>query len=57
VIDDLWQDTFYAKLMLLRDGEAFEIDCRPSDAVAVAVRARAPIYMAESVIDSVEQRF
>jgi hypothetical protein len=57
IIDDLWQDTFYAKLVVSLNGNTIEIDCRPSDAVAVALRTRAPIYMAESVIDSVEQKF
>jgi bifunctional DNase/RNase len=57
IIDDLWRDTFYAKVTLSRNGESFEIDCRPSDALNIAVRSRAPIYMAESVIESVEQKF
>lgn len=53
IIDDLWQDTFYAKLVLTRpDGSALEVDARPSDAVAVAVRGKAPIYMAESVLEA-----
>jgi len=56
VIDDLWQDTFYAKLTVARNGDAYEIDCRPSDAVNIALRTRAPIYMAEAVIESI-QRF
>jgi hypothetical protein len=57
IIDDLWQDTFYAKLILLRQNDLIEVDCRPSDAVAVALRTGAPIYMAESVIETVEQKF
>ena len=57
IIDDLWQETFYAKLTVARNGDIVDIDCRPSDAVAIALRARAPIYMAEDVIESVEQRF
>jgi bifunctional DNase/RNase len=55
IIDDIWQDTFYAKLSLSRNGDTYDIDCRPSDAVALAVRARAPIYMAESVIEASQQ--
>ncbi len=51
VVDDIWQETFYAKLSLTRGGESFEIDCRPSDAMAIALRAKAPIYMAEAVIE------
>ncbi len=57
VIDDLWQDTFYAKLHLTQNGKPLEIDCRPSDAVAIAVRTRAQILMAENVLESVEQKF
>lgn len=53
IIDDLWNETFYAKIGLLKpDGETMEIDARPSDAIALALRARAPIYMAEFVLES-----
>lgn len=53
VIDDLWQGTFYAKIYLLHgDDEEIEIDARPSDAIALALRFRAPIYMAESVLEA-----
>ncbi len=57
IIDDLWQDTFYAKVYLLRDGdkEALEIDSRPSDAIALALRFHAPIYVAEAVLEAVQQ--
>jgi bifunctional DNase/RNase len=53
IIDDLWKETFYAKIGLTRDtGETLEIDARPSDAIAIALRAHAPIYMAESVLEA-----
>lgn len=53
VIDDLWQGTFYAKIYLLHgDDEEIEVDARPSDAIALALRFRAPIYMAESVLEA-----
>ena len=53
IIDDLWNETFYAKIGLTRPGgEALEIDARPSDAIAIALRSRAPIYMAESVLEA-----
>jgi bifunctional DNase/RNase len=53
IIDDLWRDTFYAKITLVtQDGESMEIDARPSDAVALALRVRAPIYMAEYVLEA-----
>jgi bifunctional DNase/RNase len=50
VIDDLWQSTFYAKLHLVRNGERFEVDCRPSDAIAVGLRYDASIWVAEDVL-------
>lgn len=51
LIDDLWNNTYYAKVTLAIDGKAIEIDSRPSDAIALALRAKAPIYMAESVLE------
>ncbi len=56
IIDDLWQDTFYAKIYLIRNGESdtIEIDSRPSDALALALRFRAPIYVAEAVLESIQ---
>lgn len=56
IIDDLWQDTFYAKIYLLRDGskDVLEIDSRPSDAIALALRFRAPIYVAEAVLEAAQ---
>ncbi len=56
VIDDLWRETFYAKIFLtvrknLEDEEEIEIDARPSDAIAIAVRFNAPIYMTEAVLE------
>ncbi|MGO8670356.1 MAG: bifunctional nuclease family protein [Capsulimonadaceae bacterium] len=53
IIDDLWNDTFYAKITLMKtDGTTADIDARSSDAIAVAIRAHAPIYMAEAVIEA-----
>jgi len=51
VVSELQNDTFYAKLSLNIDGEQIEVDSRPSDALALAVRAKAPIYTEESVLD------
>jgi Uncharacterized conserved protein len=52
VVSKLQNDTFYAKLSLSVDGgEEMEIDSRPSDALALAVRTGAPIYAEESVLD------
>ncbi|MCS7209069.1 MAG: bifunctional nuclease family protein [Fimbriimonadales bacterium] len=52
LIDDLWQGTFYAKIYLLHGDEEIEVDSRPSDAIALALRFRAPIYMSESVLEA-----
>lgn len=51
VVNDLSNDTFYARIILDVDGKTMEIDARPSDAIALAVRARVPIYAEESVLD------
>ena len=51
-IDKLEQNTFYAKLVLTRNGAGeVKVDARPSDSVALALRAGAPIYVAEEVMD------
>lgn len=51
VVNDLQNDTFYAKIMLAVDGKSLEIDSRPSDALALAVRVKVPIYVDEAVLD------
>ncbi|MHB1417352.1 MAG: bifunctional nuclease family protein [Chloroflexota bacterium] len=51
LVSDLSDDVFYARILLEVDGRQEEIDSRPSDAIALAVRAEAPIYVAESVLD------
>ncbi len=51
VVSDLKNDTFYAKVILSVDGEQMEVDSRPSDALALAVRAEVPIFAEDSVID------
>jgi bifunctional DNase/RNase len=50
VISDLEEHTYFAKLRVRKDGELIEIDCRPSDAIAVAVTAKVPIYVNEQVL-------
>jgi bifunctional DNase/RNase len=50
-VNDLANRTFYATLVLETDGMEIEIDSRPSDAIAIAVRLGVPIYVAESVMD------
>ncbi len=51
VVNALQNDTFYAKLYLNVDGTQLEIDSRPSDALALAVRTGATIYAEEAVLD------
>jgi len=51
IVNDLKNDTFYAKITLDLDGGQLEVDSRPSDALALAVRVEAPIYVDESVLD------
>lgn len=51
IVTDLQNDTFYAKLILDVKGEPLELDSRPSDAMAVAIRTDAPIYVEEVVLD------
>ena len=51
VVNDLRSDTFYALIMLDVNGRRLEVDSRPSDAIALAVRAKVPIYVAEHVMN------
>jgi len=51
IINDLKSDTFFAKIILNVDGGQLEVDSRPSDAMALAVRAEVPIYADEAVLD------
>lgn len=51
IVSELANDTFYAKIVLQLNGGAMEIDSRPSDAIALAVRADAPIYAAAEVVN------
>ena len=51
VVSDLSNDTFYAKVVLNSNGSSTEVDCRPSDAIALAVRTKAPIFAETSVLD------
>lgn len=55
VIDDLWHKTYYAKLHFQMDGAVITIDARPSDAIALALRADAPLYAFESVMVAAAQ--
>jgi uncharacterized protein len=52
LVDELRENTFYAKIILEVSALTNEIDARPSDAIALAVRAQAPIYVSESVMET-----
>jgi bifunctional DNase/RNase len=50
VVCELKENTFYARIHMTAQGRAFEIDARPSDAIALALRTRSPIFVEEDVI-------
>lgn len=52
VIDDLWNQVYYAKLHLAVDGKMLTVDARPSDSVAIALRLGAPLFASPSVLDA-----
>lgn len=51
VVSDLKNDTFFAKIVINYNGNVVEVDSRPSDAIALAVRANAPIFASDDVIE------
>ncbi|MGE3267300.1 MAG: bifunctional nuclease family protein [Chloroflexota bacterium] len=51
VINELSDETFYAKLIVDADGRHVEVDSRPSDAIALAIRAKVPIFVEDAVLD------
>jgi len=51
IMNKLEKDTYYAKLVLISRDKSYEIDCRPSDALAVALRVDAPIFADEKVLN------
>ncbi len=51
LINDLRNEVYYARLVINIDGKEVEVDSRPSDAIALAVRWEAPIFVAESVME------
>lgn len=59
VIDDLWNNTYYAKLYITQGDKEYEIDARPSDAIALVLRfhpERPRIYVLESVFEAAGER-
>ncbi|RLI78303.1 bifunctional nuclease family protein [Archaeoglobales archaeon] len=51
IIDDLIDNTFYARLIIKQNDHEIEVDARPSDSIAIAVRLACPIYIDEKVLD------
>ena len=54
VINDLRESTFFAQILLRTSEKTYEIDARPSDAIALALRTEAPIFVAQSVLDQAQ---
>ena len=52
VVSDLKENTFYALIYVTLQGDTVAVDARPSDAIALALRARVPIFVEESVIEN-----
>ena len=50
IITDLVGDVFYARIVLSQDGNTLQVDSRPSDALALALRAQVPVFADESVL-------
>ena len=57
VITRLEQNTFFAKLVIQVDGRVEEVDARPSDSIALAIRAKAPIFVDEQVLNTISGNF
>ena len=55
VVSDLKEGTFYAVIHLIVGGELVAVDARPSDAIALALRVRAPIFAEDTVLDDAKQ--
>ncbi|GIK36177.1 MAG: hypothetical protein BroJett011_00100 [Chloroflexota bacterium] len=51
-VSELKNDTFFARIVMDVNGQSMEIDARPSDAIALAVRANAPLFVAEEVMSA-----
>ena len=55
LVDDLSEGTYYARLTLKANGRSLNIDARPSDAIALALRTSAPVFVAERVMQDVNK--
>jgi bifunctional DNase/RNase len=54
VINDLRDSTFFAQIRVISGGRTLEVDARPSDAIALALRTEAPIFVAQTVLDQAQ---
>lgn len=52
MVTELRNETFYAQIVMDVDGRSIEIDSRPSDAIALAVRVKAPLFVSEEVMEA-----
>lgn len=57
LINELADETFYAKLVVDLSGKRVEVDARPSDAIAIAIRAKVPIFVEDSVFEQAGMEF
>jgi bifunctional DNase/RNase len=55
VVDDFWNDVYFAKLHLSVDSTVVTVDSRPSDAVAIALRVGAPLFVQDSILESAQR--
>lgn len=55
IINDVHDNTYFAQLVLARDDEHKDIDCRPSDGIAIALRAGAAIFMPDDLLTRIDQ--
>jgi hypothetical protein len=52
VVCELKENTFYAMIYLDREGQTMAVDARPSDAIALALRTKSPIFVEDAVVES-----
>ena len=57
VVNDLRGGTFYGRLILKQNGDTYDVDSRPSDAIALAAQMGAPIFVEEHVLDKASKDF
>ena len=54
-VTELRENTYFARITIVQNGNELEIDSRPSDAIALAIRAKAPVYVEERVFEKSER--